>query len=419
MISAVKENLYQLSVIRAIILGCEILALVFFSKFRDIGLPVSTLGIILLLHGVVIAATWHRSLKTMEITELEFFCQVLIDVFFFTILLYFSGGASNPFVSYYLVPVSIVAGTLSLRYTCVTTLLCLGAYSALLIDSFPISAFSPDLHHRHHQENNSLHIIGMWGNFVMSALFITFFVTRMAGALKKQSSQIATHRENQLRDEQVIGIGALAAGTAHELGTPLNTMKILVDEMRQDKSNFNQDIDILRGQIEQCRITLRQLVATADITANNKEARPIRQYVNQLLERWQVLHPELNVSVRFIDNPRAREAFFYPTIAQSLLNLLNNAADASPEQVDVSVFWNEEKLEFSIRDYGKGLSSYQKDILNKPFSSEKKDGLGIGLFLTHASINRYGGSVTIMPADNRGVLTKVSLPLIFEPISAD
>ena len=196
-------------------------------------------------------------------------------------------------------------------------------------------------------------------------------------------------------------------------------MKILVDEMRQDKSNFNQDIDILRGQIEQCRITLRQLVATADITANNKEARPIRQYVNQLLERWQVLHPELNVSVRFIDNPRAREAFFYPTIAQSLLNLLNNAADASPEKVDVSVFWDEEKLEFSIRDYGKGLSSYQKDILNKPFSSEKKDGLGIGLFLTHASINRYGGSVTIMPADNRGVLTKVSLPLIFEPISAD
>ena len=82
MISAVKENLYQLSVIRAIILGCEILALVFFGKFRDIGLPVSTLGIILLLHGVVIAATWHRSLKTMEITELEFFSQVLIDVFF-------------------------------------------------------------------------------------------------------------------------------------------------------------------------------------------------------------------------------------------------------------------------------------------------------------------------------------------------
>ena len=71
-----------------------------------------------------------------------------------------------------------------------------------------------------------------------------------------------------------------------------------------------------------------------------------------------------------ITQKRARR--FFPTIAQSLLNLLNNAADASPEKVDVSVFWDEEKLEFSIRDYGKGLSSYQKDILSKPFSSEKK-----------------------------------------------
>ena len=234
----------------------------------------------------------------------------------------------------------------------------------------------------------------------------------MAGTLKQQNTAIAKHRENQLRDEQLIGIGALAAGTAHELGTPLNTMKIIVDEIKEGDSSFKKDINILHSQIEQCRMTLRELVATAEISENDKQYKFITEYMKQLLERWQILHPEMNASIILSEQQEDREVFFDPTIAPSLLNLLNNAAEASPQKVDVKVTWNTELLEICIRDYGDGDTSYEQEYPRKPFLSNKNGGMGIGLFLTQASISRYGGTVTINSFNDAvGSLTTVKLPL--------
>ncbi len=415
-ISAARQNLRQLSIIRNIALGGQLLALLFFSQIQDIGLPVITLSVVLAFYGIVIAATWWRTFQSPAITELEFFSHLLIDILFFTALLYFSGGASNPFVSYYLVPISIAATTLPLRYTWSIALLSLGAYSWLLVNYLPIPALSPAQEQAHHHESsNNLHILGMWCNFVVSALLITYFVTRMASTLKQQEIKLAQQREDQLRDEQVIGIGSLAAGTAHEMGTPLNTMKILVDEMKDEKPELKADLSILQQQIEQCRTTLKQLVLTAETSTDGLEIKPIREYFNKLLERWQVLHPKIQADIKYADNLPEYETRFHPTIAQSLMNLLNNAADASPRQVDVTLFWNTTVVELNIRDYGKGITAKQQDSLGKPFYSEKTDGMGLGLFLTQASINRYGGEVTIRPAEGKGTLTRVILPLAYEP----
>lgn len=415
-ISAARQNLRQLSIIRNIALGGQLLALLFFSQIQDIGLPVITLSVVLAFYGIVIAATWWRTFQSPAITELEFFSHLLIDILFFTALLYFSGGASNPFVSYYLVPISIAATTLPLRYTWSIALLSLGAYSWLLVNYLPIPALSPAQEQGHHHESSSnLHILGMWCNFVVSALLITYFVTRMASTLKQQEIKLAQQREDQLRDEQVIGIGSLAAGTAHEMGTPLNTMKILVDEMKDEKPELEADLSILQQQIEQCRTTLKQLVLTAETSTDGLEIKPIREYFNKLLERWQVLHPKIQADIKYADNLPEYETRFHPTIAQSLMNLLNNAADASPRRVDVTLFWNTTVVELNIRDYGKGITAKQQESLGKPFYSEKTDGMGLGLFLTQASINRYGGEVTIRPAEGKGTLTRVILPLAYEP----
>tara|TARA_B110000503_G_C7098671_1_gene392799 strand:+ start:133 stop:1431 length:1299 start_codon:yes stop_codon:yes gene_type:complete len=415
-ISAARQNLRQLSIIRNIALGGQLFALLFFSQIQDIGLPVTTLSIVLALYGLVIVTTWWRSFQSPAITEFEFFSHLLLDILFFTALLYFSGGASNPFVSYYLVPISIAATTLPLRYTWSIALLSLGAYSWLLVNYLPIPALSPALEQGdHHDSSNNLHILGMWCNFVVSALLITYFVTRMASTLKEQEIKLAQQREDQLRDEQVIGIGTLAAGTAHELGTPLNTMKILVDEMRDEiqdeKSDFDEDLSILQQQIEQCRTTLKQLVVTAEASTDGLEIKPIREYFGKLLERWQVMRPKIQANIHYSDNLPEGNTCFHSTIAQSLTNLLNNAADASPERIEVALSWDTKIVELSIRDYGEGITPKQRETLGKPFNSEKPDGMGLGLFLTQASINRYGGEVTIRPASGRGTLTQVLLPL--------
>lgn len=419
-ISAARQNLRQLSIIRNIALGGQLLALLFFSQIQNIGLPVTVLSVILAFYALVIGITWWRSFQQPAITELEFFGHLLMDILFFTALLYFSGGASNPFISYYLVPISIAATTLPTRYTWSVALLSLGAYSWLLANYHPIPALSPMSGHEHHDSSNNLHIMGMWCNFAVSALLITYFVTRMASTLRQQEIKLAQQREDQLRDEQVIGIGTLAAGTAHELGTPLNTMKILVDEMQYEKSDsnpsdfhpleFSEELTILQQQIEQCRTTLKQLVATAETTTDSLEIKPVHEYFDKLLERWQVMRPKTQANIHYAENLPKCTISFHPTIAQSLTNLLNNAADASLD-VDVDLFWDKETVKLSIRDYGKGITSEQQEALGQPFNSNKPDGMGLGLFLTQASVNRYGGEVTISPAESQGTLTQVVLPL--------
>jgi two-component system sensor histidine kinase RegB len=419
-ISAARQNLRQLSIIRNIALGGQLLALLFFSQIQTIGLPVNILSVILAFYALIIIATWWRSFQKPAITEPEFFGHLLMDILFFTALLYFSGGASNPFISYYLVPISIAATTLPTRYTWSVALLSLGAYSWLLGNHFPIPALAPMSEHGHHSSSNNLHIMGMWCNFAVSALLITYFVTRMASTLKQQEIKLAQQREDQLRDEQVIGIGTLAAGTAHELGTPLNTMKILVDEMQHEPSDsnasnfhpsdFKEELTILQQQIEQCRTTLKQLVATAETSTDSLEVKPAREYFDKLLERWQVMRPKTQANIYYADNLPECTIRFHPTIAQSLTNLLNNAADASSE-VDVNLSWNTKAVQLSIRDYGKGITSEQLETLGQPFNSDKPDGMGLGLFLTQASVNRYGGEVSISPADDQGTLTQVVLPL--------
>ena len=115
-------------------------------------------------------------------------------------------------------------------------------------------------------------------------------------------------------------------------------------------------------------------------------------------------------NIYYADNLPECTIRFHPTIAQSLTNLLNNAADASSE-IDVNLSWDTAAVQLSIRDYGKGITPEQQEVLGQPFNSDKPDGMGLGLFLTQASVNRYGGEVSICPADGQGTLTQIVLPL--------
>ena len=411
--SAVRQNLIRLSSIRAVALLGQIAALIYFTQISPIGLPASAIALILAVYASVTAATWQRSRMQVPITDNEFFTHLLADILFFSLLLYFSGGASNPFISYYLIPISIAAITLSRRYSIFVALTAMVAYSLLLKYYMPIAALAPS--HHHGAGDNSLHILGMWANFAISAAIIIYFISRMASALKIQQQEIALQREAQLRDEQLLAVGTLAAGTAHELGTPLNTMKLLVDEMIVDKMPVDDsDLALLNQQIDQCKTTLKQLLTTAEESQSSRlEAQSVKTYFATVVERWQLMRPTLKANINFKDCTDS-SAIFHPTIAQSILNLLNNAADAS-ETVDVELSWDSDSAAIAIRDYGAGLDPQTLDRLGQAFVTDKADGMGLGLFLSQATLTRFGGSVSLQnvaASDPRGgTLTRILLPL--------
>jgi two-component system sensor histidine kinase RegB len=157
--AATRENLYVLSLIRSVALFGQVLALIYFTWVQPIGLPVAEIAFVLSVYASLTAAIWVRSRRTVPFGDNDFFVHLLADIAFFSILLFFSGGASNPFVSYMLIPISIAAITLSRVYSIALAATALLCYSLLLKYYVAIVAIAPG--HHHQTPDNSLHILGM------------------------------------------------------------------------------------------------------------------------------------------------------------------------------------------------------------------------------------------------------------------
>lgn len=416
--SAARDNLRRLVTIRYLALTGQVLALLALtgmSPDMPPAVPMSMIaGLTSVLASLNLLAHW-RSYRPRPITEPEFFGHLLFDIAGLGTLLYFSGGATNPFISYFLVPISIAAATLPARYVWAVAGLALASYSLLVFFYLPLPMLAP-----HHSDGDlNGHLLGMWLNFVISAGLITYFVAKMAAALRQQAQELTARREEQLQDEQLLGIATLAAGAAHELGTPLNTMALLLESLRTENlpAPAAADVAALDRQLARCRDTLRTLVQAAGILGREQPAQPVADYVRALIESWLVIRPDIDAHIAIDAASPALRAHFHPALAQSLHNLLNNAADASPERLQIDVCWNRQALEFGIRDHGPGVAADLAERLSQPQTSAKPGGLGLGLYLSHSTLNRHGGRVTLSNAEGGGTLTRVWLPLklVVEP----
>lgn len=260
-LAAHTQHLSYWVVIRTLVIIFLSCASLFCLSYDAIALHFQPIVITLSLLALLNLLTFMRLKQPLPVSALEFFIQLLLDVLALSIIFYFSGGASNPFISYFLVPICVAAATLSGSYTLITASLAVLSYSLLLFFNVPLPLVSPN--HEHMHQALSPHILGMWLNFFISAGLITFFVVRMARDLRAQEQQLNRKREDELRDEQLMAVATLAAGTAHELGTPLSTMKLLVSELRAEHIHnkpLQTDLQLLSQQLEQCATDRKSVV---------------------------------------------------------------------------------------------------------------------------------------------------------------
>jgi two-component system sensor histidine kinase RegB len=170
---------------------------------------------------------------------------------------------------------------------------------------------------------------------------------------------------------------------------------------------------LLSSQVEQCACTLRQLVDKAEQTKTGKcKPELIRDFCLSIIERWKIMRPEVTSKIIMDTNLPSIEYAFHPTIAQSIINLLNNAADANPNNLSIYIFWDMKQLIWKIDDNGSGIPLELASQLGKAFITTKGHGLGLGLFLTHATVARYGGQVRLYARENNsGTTTEFIFPL--------
>jgi two-component system sensor histidine kinase RegB len=419
LLTAAKANLQRLAAVRLIVIGGEAAALGYARFALEAELRYGWLLAAILLQVAATAFTFWRLRKPWPVTDGEFFGQLLVDAGSLSLLLYCSGGATNPFVSYYLVPLAIAGAVLPSRYTVALAAICIGAYTALLFFYDPLPLLSPSAGAHHHHEGHDAaegvinpHVVGMWFNFTLSALLITYVVARMANALREQYDELNQRREQALHNEQLLAVATLAAGTAHELGTPLTTMKILLDEMPAADAEQRADIDLLKQQVQTCHATLKNLVATAESHQRRQfPLQPVDQFLRDALERWQITRPTARYRLDIASAGPQPSLRPDETLQQALLNLLNNGADASAAPLELKLAWDARHIALHIRDHGPGVPLEIAEQIGKPFVTSKGKGLGLGLFLSHATIERCGGDIRMFNHDEGGTEVVLRLPI--------
>jgi two-component system sensor histidine kinase RegB len=371
--------------------------------------------------GLLVAAnlaTHWRLRQVWPVANAEFLAHLLLDVFALTALLKWSGGSGNPLVSLYLIPVVVAAAALPAAHTWFMAALTLSCYSWLIL--------TPDPHpgHQHADEASFIdfHLTGMWLTFAVSAGLVALFVGRMARSLRERDRRLAAAREESLRNERIVALGTMAAGAAHELGTPLGTLSLLVDELEpgvRGTPQASQDLAEMRRQIGICKRIITDLLASAgQARGEGGSPQTVDNFLREVVSKWEMMRPSARFNFRWESEGPEPAILAEQTLSQAVINLLNNAADASPENIEIEGRCVEDEMVIEIRDHGPGLTPEVLSQAGQPFFTTKGPGkgTGLGLFLANATIERFGGTVRLFNREGGGACTEVRLPL--EPLLA-
>lgn len=347
--------------------------------------------------GSVIVHGW-RLRSGWEPGEADIALQLAQDILALLLLLYFAGGASNPFLSLLLFPLAIAASMLPRRWVWLLAAEALAGWLILLLEYQPLPPLTAEMTR-----------LGMAANFLLTAALLAGFVSWLNRHLRARDQEIQRLRETAQRQEQLLGVATLAAGAAHELGTPLNTLGLLIEERLADQPGIEARADLLlmQQQVHVCRKVLSRL----SLSAREYGQMPVslRLALQQLFDYWLAMRPQVRLELHWPDG-EAPVVRWSPLLDQALLNLCNNAADASDEPVSITMTWTD-ALCLHIDDCGPGPSPAMLAATPSPVNSSKHAGMGLGVWLSNASLERFNGRVCYVERSHGGTRTTVEIPL--------
>lgn len=321
------------------------------------------------------------------------FTHLLVDVVVLSWMLAWSGGLTNPFGMMYLVLIALAAVALPTPWALATALSCSVGYGASALWGERIPLEGPFY---------NLHLLGFATSYLITATLLMYFTLQVARERRLRARELYALQERFTRNEGIVALATHAASTAHELNTPLATMTLLADELLAHAESEAQrdDLQTLRQLLVLCRERVKSLALVQ------------REDLQKIIAQWRLVRPAVELH-RQIDLPEALRVD--PAVAHLVQALLNNAADASAEcgctRVDLRLGYREGRLHGEIRDYGPGFDPLQPLLPATLFRSSKSDGLGVGLALSHATVERFGGSMTLHAAADGGTTIVFTLPL--------
>lgn len=398
--------------LRLLVLGALVVFLWLLDTFSQ--WPVNY-PLVLLVIGCGIA--WSLGLllrQPRETAPRDVLRELVIDGVWLALVVYCSGRSENPFIYYFLVLIAIASTVLRARSAWLFSLTGVAVYTLFLY-------LDIKNHFAHMSDDYQFHLLGMWINFCGSSLVTCYFISKLAGSLRSHQAQLSRAREETLQNEQLIGIGTLAASTVHALGTPLSTLTVLLGEMHHhaDTAEKRQDIDLMLTQISRCKNTMKKLSLLAEQERNPPQIEPVSQLAEALSEHYTIVQPVRPPQIICLDSCAKRQVPHSLLLRHALINLIDNAVEAARSLVKVEFQGRGALLLITITDDGPGMPQRVLERWGKPQHSSKEAGLGIGVFLANSTIERLGGTVAIgtidgdtaAAAENAQTRIIVTLPL--------
>jgi two-component system sensor histidine kinase RegB len=344
------------------------------------------------------------------------------DTLCLTAVLALTGGPMNPFSLLYLVQITLAAVVLERLWTWILVLLSTLCFGLLFFTQMPMGEGIA------HAGEHGLepHLVGMWIAFVIAAALISFFTGRVSDGLRLRELEVLALQDRVARQERLASLVTLAAGAAHELGTPLGTIAVVARELERYASRLNSgeglgdDARLIRSEVERCQLILQRMSADgAEPVGESPQSIQVGELLRQTL--GEIPDPEsshISIETEFADT-----SLLLPVRAtmQSLAALLGNALGAGAEnaRVILRAAQSGSTVVFSVTDNGRGMSEDVMRRIAEPFFTTKEPGRGMGLgtFLVRSFAERMGGELSYESCQGRGTTATLILPAQFSPIA--
>lgn len=378
---------------------------------------------------------WHRrflQLHAQEMTSAEINLilglVMTLDLLSLTALLYSTGGPTNPFSFFYFVNLSLSALVLTRTWSWSLNLLSVVCFWILLYSHVQVpelyvgSSFDPI----RLTGKATLPQLGTLMAFSTCSSVIVYFVTRLTSEVRKQAEDLRNIEVRAAQSEKLQALGTLAAGAAHELSTPLSTISVVINEVEQllmtesASAEMNDDVALIKSELNRCRNILAKM--SADVgqpTGEASKSMSVQEFADYVIA-------ELPMTLKYtieLSDPDAQQKFIVQPkgLAIAIGGIIKNAFDAQIESGDdairfsIRVFQRSRNREliWEVHDRGRGMTPDILRRVKEPFFTTKDpgQGMGLGVFLAHSTIERLGGRLKYQSEPGVGTTATITLPM--------
>ena len=363
------------------------------------GFQLPWLEILLTILALIISnlALYPRYSSNNRLSETATTVVIAADILQLALLIFFTGGLSNPFVVLFITPIAITVTSLPIRSTSILIFLTIIFITILGSFNYPLESNMLDL------SVPPIFILGMWVSLFVTILFLTFYAGGLTDESRKISAALKVAENLLVKEKNLSSLDGLAAAAAHHLGTPLGTISLIANELKNDESineNAKKDLMILSEEVDKCKKILGSLGEKPSSDDDLITKIELQALLEELCELIKV--KEIKFSINFKDNDPGMKEILLRRRSELLLglsNIIENAADFASTTVELNVSKSGKFINLEINDDGKGFSNSILSRIGDPYvssrskSSNNGDGLGLGFFISKTLLERLNISV--------------------------